>query len=109
LSPMPLVGRERELKAVVARPSRPDVRPVTLTGAGGVGKTRLAITAAEIAEKLFADGVRFVDDLAIAAGGTGHDARAVRLFGALQSLSEAMDLPFPPFDHATSGYDASVA
>ena len=46
---------------MVARLCKPGVRLVTLTGAGGVGKTRLAIAAAEMAEELFADGVRFVD------------------------------------------------
>src|SRR5258708_17990243 len=61
LSPTPLIGRERELGALVARLSRPDVRLVRLTGAGGVGKTRLAIAAAEIATELFVDGVRCVD------------------------------------------------
>ena len=47
--------------------------------------------------------------LAILAAGAGRHARAVRLFGALQGLSEAMDVPFPPFDHASTGHDSSVA
>jgi DNA-binding CsgD family transcriptional regulator/Tfp pilus assembly protein PilF len=50
-----------------------------------------------------------LDNLAIAATDAADHARAIRLFGAVQGLSEAMDLPFPPFDHAISGHDVSVA
>ena len=56
----PLVGREDDLEKVVALVTHPEVRLLTLTGPGGVGKTRLATEAAREVEAHFPDGVMFV-------------------------------------------------
>jgi predicted ATPase len=61
VAPTRLVGREGELEAVRDLIKREDVRLLTLSGVGGIGKTRLALAAATVLGGSFADGVGFAD------------------------------------------------
>lgn len=56
----PLVGREREIEQVSNLLTRPQVRLLTLTGPGGIGKTRLALQVAREMLEQFPAGVYFV-------------------------------------------------
>ena len=56
----PLIGRLQEVAAACALLQRPEVRLVTLTGMGGVGKTRLALQVATELQERFVDGIYFV-------------------------------------------------
>ncbi|MDQ2903056.1 MAG: LuxR C-terminal-related transcriptional regulator [Chloroflexota bacterium] len=60
LSLTSLIGREREIIAVCTLLVRPEVRILTLTGTGGVGKTHLALAIAAEVQEHFPDGICFV-------------------------------------------------
>jgi predicted ATPase/class 3 adenylate cyclase len=59
--PSAFVGREAELKQIRERIEDESVRLLTLTGPGGIGKTRLSLRAAADEAVRFEDGVFFAD------------------------------------------------
>ena len=61
IPPTQLIGRDDAVARIRQLLGEPDVRLITLTGQGGVGKTRLGIAVAERATADFFDGVAFVD------------------------------------------------
>ena len=62
----PFIGRERDVADLISLLHT--VRMVTLTGSGGIGKTRLALRVAEQERSRFADGMLCVDLSAATAG-----------------------------------------
>ncbi len=79
------IGRETELARITARLNNPDCRLLTLVGAGGVGKTRLALQAAQELLDSFRDGVFFVSLAPIGAG---------RVEMIVPTMASALDLRF---------------
>ncbi len=93
--PAPLtrfVGREAELAKAAAL--LVEARLLTLTGAGGAGKTRLAVQLASVVAKQFPDGVWFVDFSPLSGGQFAWEqvalALGVKESGSGRTLAEAV-------------------
>jgi non-specific serine/threonine protein kinase len=72
----PLVGRERELALAKSLLHREDVRLLSITGPGGIGKTRLAVELCRSEVEAYPDGVVFIPLAAVSE--PGQVAAAVR-------------------------------
>ncbi len=95
VSTTPLLGRERAIDEVAGLVERPEVRLVTLTGPGGVGKTRLALAVAERLGDRFSAGTVFVPletvtdpGLVPAAIGRAVGADLARIGAPVEALAE---------------------
>jgi len=85
-----LIGRAQEASSICALLIAPNVRLVTLTGAGGIGKTRLSIQVATDLKEQFTDGCWFISLAALS------DAELVvptiaRGLGIKESRDRALD------------------
>ena len=113
----PFIGREREGAALRQLLSRAEVRLVTLTGPGGIGKTRLALqVATEIANE-FPGGVCFVPLSSVEEKGliasavaqslglreTGNQPPPELLNEYFRSLDQPVLLVLDNFEHLVSG------
>ena len=92
-----LLGRERAVDEVAALVEQPETRLVTLTGPGGVGKTRLAVAVGERLSDRFAAGTVFVPleavtdpGLVLTAIGRAAGADLARVSSSAEALAEIL-------------------
>lgn len=92
----PLIGRATESAHIVARLLDPDCRLLTLTGPGGIGKTRLALHAAQTlaSRSRFVDGIVFV---------------SVESMSSMDELQAALAQAFQLRFHEDAAQDAQLA
>ncbi len=74
----PFVGRKNELRTLTGMVQDPKIKLITLTGPGGIGKTRLALEVAAALEDSFSHGVFFISLSELA---TLEATDLIRIFG----------------------------
>lgn len=89
---VPFIGREVAVDDVSSSVADPARRLTTLVGPGGMGKTRLAIRAAQCVQHHFAGGVVFADLSAVTDAAFALPAIAVALDSSETSLESVADL-----------------
>jgi predicted ATPase len=87
----PLVGRDDDIEQLFGLLSRQDRRLVVLTGAGGIGKTRLALAVLERSGPYWRDGAAFVDLSAVTDPRLVPDAIASALGLVVQGRERPLD------------------
>jgi predicted ATPase/class 3 adenylate cyclase len=86
-----IVGRETDIAAVVAMLGK-GVRILTLTGPGGIGKSRLAIAVAAEAEALFRDEIAFIGLASVTEPDRVPEAIAAGLGRSIEGSSSAEEV-----------------
>ena len=99
-----LVGRDADIEEVARMLTSPGRRLVVLTGAGGAGKTRLALAVAERTRGHWADGVAFVDLSTVSNPELVPDAIA----GKLGLVGQGREQPLDTLQRSLAGRDMLV-
>ncbi|MCA9925811.1 MAG: tetratricopeptide repeat protein, partial [Anaerolineales bacterium] len=100
VEPSPLVGRDAEITAIITTLLAPGTRLVTLTGIGGIGKTRVALAAAHHLVGRLYDGVIFVSLI-----GVDHpDGLVTRTADALEIDNQQAQKSKQPLDEIIVNY-----